>query len=427
MLSILGASAEGSEVAVAKQRAELRRLQQTLDELAATRAKRRRGRVPALSELAEGRQRSHDLRAQAAARLRSMAETEAARAGGAAARARVVTEWSDRAAIWAAIEEAFGPLGALLGLGWDLSRAILQSKGWKEIERLRRLLGTLPELKDVVRTLGRLQAGDDAATPPIVEQILGPVRRASDELRELRVPDVPHDLRGLERSASIERMLPSEAALLSHPQLKMLWHARRAEHALLGYRVEGVYAERARCERDELEQQQVRRPPTSRGPILVCLDTSGSMAGLPEHVAKALVLETMRVAHAERRACYLYLFGGEGDVLELELRPDPDGLTSLVHFLQASFHGGTDVAGPLRRAIARLAQGQWERADILLVTDGEFPEDAALEAAVRAARSDRGVRVHGALVASPHSAALERLCEPLHAFSGWEVMAGSAR
>jgi len=38
----------------------------------------------------------------------------------------------------------------------------------------------------------------------------------------------------------ISRMLPSELVFLGHPQLKMLWHARRAEKALLTYRVEGV-------------------------------------------------------------------------------------------------------------------------------------------------------------------------------------------
>ncbi len=39
-----------------------------------------------------------------------------------------------------------------------------------------------------------------------------------------------------------------------------------------------------------------------QGPIIVCLDTSGSMQGPPETVAKALVLETMRGAHRQNRA-----------------------------------------------------------------------------------------------------------------------------
>lgn len=50
------------------------------------------------------------------------------------------------------------------------------------------------------------------------------------------------------------------------------------------------------------------RPAAELGPIIVCLDTSGSMRGPREVVAKALVLECMRGAHAQDRKCYVYAF-----------------------------------------------------------------------------------------------------------------------
>lgn len=48
------------------------------------------------------------------------------------------------------------------------------------------------------------------------------------------------------------------------------------------------------------------------GPIILCLDTSGSMRGAREVVAKALALECMRGAHRQQRPCYLYAFSGPG-------------------------------------------------------------------------------------------------------------------
>jgi uncharacterized protein with von Willebrand factor type A (vWA) domain len=48
------------------------------------------------------------------------------------------------------------------------------------------------------------------------------------------------------------------------------------------------------------------------GPIILCLDTSGSMRGAREVVAKALALECMRGAHRQQRSCYLYAFSGPG-------------------------------------------------------------------------------------------------------------------
>lgn len=47
---------------------------------------------------------------------------------------------------------------------------------------------------------------------------------------------------------------------------------------------------------------------------MVCLDTSGSMMGGREAVAKALTLECLRQAHAQKRPCFLYAFSGPGAV-----------------------------------------------------------------------------------------------------------------
>lgn len=55
------------------------------------------------------------------------------------------------------------------------------------------------------------------------------------------------------------------------------------------------------------------RPAAEMGPIILCLDTSGSMRGAREVVAKALALECMRGAHRQQRPCYLYAFSGPGE------------------------------------------------------------------------------------------------------------------
>ena len=58
-----------------------------------------------------------------------------------------------------------------------------------------------------------------------------------------------------------------------------------------------------------IERREVR-PTADRGPILVCVDTSGSMRGARETVAKALTLECMRAAREQERDCYVYAFAG---------------------------------------------------------------------------------------------------------------------
>lgn len=333
--------------------------------------------------------------------------------------------WAERVALWDQIAEVFGEIRSLLGLGWDLSRGVLKTQGWLEVLRMHELLKRLPALQELIRTLGRMQTTQRTDAPPILTEVFERIRRASEELRRMPSPLVPAETRGVERSGELSRMLPVEAALLGHPILKKLWHARWAERGLMTYRVEGVYSERIATETEGEEQRKHFKPPTvERGPILICLDTSSSMAGLPETVAKALTLEAARTAYQERRGCYLYCFSGPGQVLEQELTLSLEGLARLMAFLTMSFHGGTDVAEPLSRAAQRLDKEAWSRADILLVSDGEFGVPSETVAQLRGARKDRGARVHGVLIGGGSQAAMATLCDPVHRFTSWATFSG---
>ncbi len=145
-------------------------------------------------------------------------------------------------------------------------------------------------------------------------------------------------------------MLPAEAMLLGHPRLRLVWHARRAERTLLAYEDDDHLQED--CLRPAPMLRPSQRPAPDRrlerGPMLVCVDTSGSMQGGAEAVAKAVVLEAARCAHAQRRACRVYAFGGPDEVVEMELGVDAEGVGRLARFLGQGFGGGTDICGSAR-------------------------------------------------------------------------------
>ena len=161
-----------------------------------------------------------------------------------------------------------------------------------------------------------------------------------------------------------------------------------------------------------------------RGPVVVCLDTSGSMQGAPEHVAKALVLAVARAAHDEGRACRVILFSGPGDVESLEVDLGPTGLPSLLRLLAMSFSGGTDVDLPLRIALDTLETRGWDRADLLLVSDGAFDLPPGLVEQAAHAREQHQARVHGLLIGVQPSASMRTLCDPLHVFADWAAVGG---
>lgn len=390
--------------------AELERVRQTETEAVRARRKKRAPREVRLDEAT-------------LERLCDLAEREVATRSR-DADAEVVATWNERARVWAEIADVFGDLGEMLGRGWDMSLGVLRDVGWFNLLRLRELVEKLPQLREIVRALGRLHATDSGDS--VAEKLLVPVRRLEEERLEIRSPHVPAETRGIERSGEIARMLPIEASMLGHPKLRLVWHARRAERALLTYRVEGVTVERTWTEREDTIETEGKRPRPERGPILAIIDTSGSMHGLPEQVAKAIVLEAARTAHAEKRRCFVYAYSGPGQIREQELDLSPDGIGRLLSFLGRSFGGGNDETGVMTRVLARLREHEWRKADVVFVSDGEWPAPDALVRSVQRAREE-GTRFHGIQIGNRGRTGLHAICDPVHEFQDWAALGGWRR
>ena len=413
LADILASFARQSSVVRGEVAARLRELEQlerdrlNAEERARSSKARRKGELAALDKAA-------------LERLRKQAEHEAQRSDR-DADGDVVATWGERVRAWAAIAEVFDDLGEIMGRGWDLSIGILRHTGWMDLIRLRELVEQLPQLREIVQSLGRLQVSE--ADETVADTVFLPVRRLEEERREVRTRHVPAETRGIERSGEIARMLPAEAVNLGHPKLRLLWHARRAERALLTYRVEGIEIERVLVERESEEAVEQRHSRPERGPIIAVMDTSGSMHGLPERVAKALVLEALRTAHAEKRKCFLYAYSGPGQVIEHELDLTPEGVGRLLAFLGLSFGGGNDETGVMAKVVKRLAEKDWKKADVVFVSDGEWPAPSALVHSVEKAR-EGGTRFHGVQIGNRGRTGLHAICDPVHVFQDWATAGG---
>ncbi|WP_318471042.1 VWA domain-containing protein [Photobacterium leiognathi] len=325
--------------------------------------------------------------------------------------------WQERLSVWSQLEEVFTELGLITGLGFDLSKGVFQSHGWLDITRLNKLVKKLPKLQNLIQDLGR-----DANTEGnVLEQIVTKMSVVVREEKHVVTPLVPMETKGITRSDSISRMLPQEASLLTHPILKKLWHVKRAEHALLAYAVEGIERIEVEQEREleSLSDKRGHKNKKNRGPMVICLDTSGSMQGLPENIAKAAVLECMKVAYKEKRRCYVFLFGSTNEMSELEMTLDVSGFNELLNFLTMSFGGGTDAEGPLNKALDKCDAKEWNKADILLVSDGEFHVSAGLSRKIGNRKEKYGLQVHGIQIGNAYHKSMSKICDPMHYFSEW--------
>ncbi|MBL8382315.1 MAG: VWA domain-containing protein, partial [Burkholderiales bacterium] len=203
-------------------------------------------------------------------------------------------------------------------------------------------------------------------------------------------------------------------------------HARHAERTLLTYedddRLHHTAPQKQRTWRARDAETPDRR--LEAGPLIVCVDTSGSMQGGAEAVAKATILEAARSAHAQRRACHVFAFGGPGEIVEAELGFDADGVERLAQFIAQTYKGGTDICGPLERALAKLATLDWRLADLVIASDGEFGATAALAQAVAAAKATLGLRVQGILIGDRETIGMLELADDVLWIRDWRRYGG---
>ena len=329
--------------------------------------------------------------------------------------------WQQEKGDWDTLLALLQGLGDLAHLRWDELRGLLHSREWAEAERVSQALARMPALQTLVRRLGRAERAVQARALPPQPQESAQRRPWGVKVVETRLAGMPGELRGIRHTDRIENQLGSEAAMLLHPVLHKLWRARRAESRLLGYDSEAVLLD-LRPDPAQPPRHDIAPPrpqALERGPIIVCLDTSASMRGAPETIAKAVTLEAMRTAHRERRGCLLVAFGGPDEIVESELVHTRAGLQALLALMGQGFDGGTDIQTPIERAIERVHESRWSSADLLIVSDGEFGCVPATLAQLDDARERFGLRVQGLLVGDRETMGLMEVSDDIHWVRDW--------
>lgn len=182
----------------------------------------------------------------------------------------------------------------------------------------------------------------------------------------------------------IERVTPSETLLLSTPDTEHLFYQRYALRQLQQFSAPSAAPLKT------LLNNPLPRP--KKGPIIVAVDTSGSMYGRPEQMAKSLVIQLVRIARAEHRSCYLITFSVRIRSIDLGRGANMRALTS---FLQQRFTGGNGEEKLLIEALRLLETGDYSMADVLIISDFIFnTPDRANTERVRKAQS-KGTRFYG--------------------------------
>ena len=216
-----------------------------------------------------------------------------------------------------------------------------RSSAGAQMELGKRLAGN-SKLKKLAHMVGRMREHALALRRTLFE-------RANAEMYEV----------GL--GAELSRLLPHELLALRHPLLRRDFARRFVDAELLQYALRAV------------EEK-------GRGPMIVCIDGSSSMAGDKEIWSKAVSLTLLDIAQRQRRLFRSICFAAADMPLQvLDLNRHQRYVAEMHKVFQLAEYfpgGGTDFQKPLAAALECLQKARYKRGDIVFITDGECRVDA---------------------------------------------------
>ena len=206
---------------------------------------------------------------------------------------------------------------------------------------------------------------------PQLEQMANKMGRIADDEAAERMPvaiggnmKMEHaaksDILGVALSKDIRSMLPLEVVQCSDDELYDVF--------LYKYATRNLQTFHHKSELLKPSRQVAPRPARLKGPMIVCVDRSGSMAGLPEELANSLMMKLLTIAERQHRDLYLISFSVEAR--PIEVRRDR---TALLEFFRQRSVGDTNATKMLKKVFALLENGEYASADVLWFTDFRIP------------------------------------------------------
>lgn len=253
------------------------------------------------------------------------------------------------------------------------SRATADMETRREVARLTR---RFPVLDEIAREIGRARTSPTQTVDSVFYRFLPSSVSRNDSGKEIDAVVTGND---------VSRLLPAE---LSMPDDVF-------DHKFVARQLQ-QFDSRSRNTPRRTEEHRPA-PRLSRGPIIIAVDTSGSMTGEPLQIAFAVVRQLVSTAITERRACYLISFSIRTRAIDLA---SPACRGKLNDFLNNFYCGGTSGEQMLSHAIATLHSDTYEMADILIISDLQF--DRPCPATLMAMQREQalGTRFHALQIGS---------------------------
>lgn len=255
---------------------------------------------------------------------------------------------------------------ASLAQAWDLMDGMFSESEFEKKLNIVRIQNKYPEIGEVARRMGRTveEEGHDHIT--VQAGFHFKIDHSSGS-----------DIEGITVGNDINALLPIELTHYADEELENLFYKKFLTRRLQTFRYRSELNKPSR----KLHQQRAVR----KGPMIVCIDSSASMYGVPQKIEASLLSKLEQTAEELKRDCFLIDFSVSIRPIDLHARKQKRLMERIglktekdAEFVRGEFPfigGGTDAEKMLRLTFALLEDDNntYMNADVLWVTDFLIP------------------------------------------------------
>ena len=209
---------------------------------------------------------------------------------------------------------------------------------------------------------------------------IGKFRDSALACQKRKSNDTATAIKSVTIGGNINRTLPSEKMKLCNEVTKKDFIRKMTQKELLEYK---LISHNEKC----------------KGPIVCCIDTSGSMNGSREMWSKAVAIAMLEIAHNQKRDFAGILFShsvNDKDVIIIDKdKIEPQKVLDLAESFDG---GGTDFEIPLDKAMKIINDQKFKKADIIFITDGECDLSSCFLSEFKKQKEDKDVNVFSILI-----------------------------
>lgn len=233
---------------------------------------------------------------------------------------------------------------------WGMMNGLWNEQEFERLLRVVRIQAEYPEIAHIAGRMGRTTSDDGAEWMSLSQGQTQQIEHSTHS-----------DILGVTQGNDLGGLLPLEMAMLMDNDTENLFYRKYFARRLQVFRFKSEVVKPAR----HLDVKPVVR----RGPMIVCVDTSGSMIGKPEKISHSALIKLLDICRRQRRSCFIITFSVSAKPIDVTHEPH-----KVLNMFSHSNTGDTNATQMMQKTFELLeSDARFVNADVMWITDFRIP------------------------------------------------------